>query len=253
MNLEMNIRVGEAFKSPAQLARVISEDWAKRNLYCPVCTNDELTQTRNNTKALDFVCPSCVARFELKSSKRWNSRRIPDAGYSAMMNAISNDRNPNLFVLHYDSNWVVRNLLLVPSFFLTPSAIEKRNPLAATARRSGWIGCNILLANVPQTGRIEIVSHGAIAEPSKVRSEYARAMPFSSLGSSVRGWTLDVLKVVETLPSTFTLNDMYLLEEHLAQLHPKNRNIRPKIRQQLQVLRDMDMIEFLGSGEYRKT
>jgi len=252
MNLGMNIRVGEAFKSPTQLARVVSEDWARRNLYCPVCKNDCLTQTRNNTKALDFMCPSCVARFELKSGKRWDSRRIPDAGYHAMMNAISNNQNPNLFVLHYDSNWAVRNLLLVPSFFLTASAIEKRKPLAATARRAGWIGCNILLSNVPQTGRIEIVSDGIIAEPSKVRSEYARAKPFSSLGNSARGWTLDVLRIVETLPSLFTLNDMYLQEERLARLHPSNKNIRPKIRQQLQVLRDMGVIVFLGDGGYKK-
>jgi type II restriction enzyme len=39
----------------------------------------------------------------------------------------------------------------------------------------------------------------------------------------------------------------------LAKLHPANRNIRPKIRQQLQVLRDMGLVEFLGGGEYRLT
>ena len=30
-----------------------------------------------------------------------------------------------------------------------------------------------------------------------------------------------------------------------------NRNIQPKIRQQLQVLRDLGLLEFLGVGEYR--
>ncbi len=34
--------------------------------------------------------------------------------------------------------------------------------------------------------------------------------------------------------------------------HPQNNNIRPKIRQQLQVLRDKGVIEFLGRGLYRK-
>ncbi|MGI0085759.1 MAG: DpnI domain-containing protein, partial [Nitrososphaerales archaeon] len=32
---------------------------------------------------------------------------------------------------------------------------------------------------------------------------------------------------------------------------PNNAHIRDKIRQQLQVLRDMGLIEFLGSGSYR--
>ena len=141
MNLQMNVEEARGFKSGAQIARIVSEDWAKRNLYCPACANDELVQTRNNTKVFDFDCPACVARFQLKSSRRWDERRIPDAGYYAMMEAISKDSNPNLFVLHYDSNWDVRNLLLIPSFFLTSSAIEKRPPLAVTARRAGWVGC----------------------------------------------------------------------------------------------------------------
>jgi type II restriction enzyme len=34
-------------------------------------------------------------------------------------------------------------------------------------------------------------------------------------------------------------------------LHPLNRNIRPKIRQQLQVMRDHGVLEFLGQGRYR--
>lgn len=34
--------------------------------------------------------------------------------------------------------------------------------------------------------------------------------------------------------------------------HPMNNNIRPKIRQQLQVLRDRGFLEFIGRGLYRK-
>ena len=40
-------------------------------------------------------------------------------------------------------------------------------------------------------------------------------------------------------------------EDHLARLHPMNKHIRPKIRQQLQVLRDHGIVEFLGKGLYR--
>ena len=34
-------------------------------------------------------------------------------------------------------------------------------------------------------------------------------------------------------------------------LHPDNRHVLDKIRQQLQVLRDMGFVEFLGRGRYR--
>jgi type II restriction enzyme len=36
----------------------------------------------------------------------------------------------------------------------------------------------------------------------------------------------------------------------MVALHPKNRHIHDKIRQQLQILRDMKLIRFLGGGEY---
>jgi len=48
----------------------------------------------------------------------------------------------------------------------------------------------------------------------------------------------------------FTLSELYSYREELARLHPKNRNIEAKIRQQLQLLRDRGVIEFLGKGRY---
>ncbi|MBZ5514446.1 MAG: Dam-replacing domain protein [Acidobacteriia bacterium] len=49
----------------------------------------------------------------------------------------------------------------------------------------------------------------------------------------------------------FSLPEVYAHEAALARLHPQNRNIRPKIRQQLQILRDLGFVEFLGQGKYR--
>jgi type II restriction enzyme len=42
------------------------------------------------------------------------------------------------------------------------------------------------------------------------------------------------------------LSDSYGFEGHLTWLHPHNRNVRTKIRQQLQVLRDHGIIRFIG-------
>ena len=42
-----------------------------------------------------------------------------------------------------------------------------------------------------------------------------------------------------------------MFEERLSRLYPGNHNVRPKIRQQLQVLRDRGWLEFVGRGRYR--
>jgi hypothetical protein len=44
---------------------------------------------------------------------------------------------------------------------------------------------------------------------------------------------------------------MYEHADELAKLHPNNAHIRDKIRQQLQVLRDLDLLDFLGDGLYQ--
>ncbi len=41
--------------------------------------------------------------------------------------------------------------------------------------------------------------------------------------------------------------------KELRELHPKNRHIRPKIRQQLQILRDNDTLRFIARGRYLMT
>jgi type II restriction enzyme len=146
---------------------------------------------------------------------------------------------------------MVRNLLLVPSFFFTTSAVEKRKALSSSARRAGWVGCNILLSAIAPEGKLKIVDDGVAADPAKVRAWYQHVRPLSNINVNLRGWTLDVLKLVRSLGrQQFSLKDVYGLESQLAVLHPGNRNIKAKIRQQLQVLRDLGFIGFLGSGQY---
>ena len=70
---------------------------------------------------------------------------------------------------------------------------------------------------------------------------------------AARGWLLTVMQAVEDLRTpTFTLDDIYAAQPHLAALYPDNHNIRPKIRQQLQVLRDHGWLRFVGRGRYRR-
>ena len=66
------------------------------------------------------------------------------------------------------------------------------------------------------------------------------------------GWVADVLRCVERIGiRKFTLAEVYAFENYLSELHPENNNVKPKIRQQLEVLRDAGVLEFLGPGQYQ--
>lgn len=254
MTPEMFPTNSRGLKSKSQIARVVTEEWAAANLYCVACNANGLAPTPNNTKAVDFTCNQCGGGYQLKSSRVWSEDRIPDAGYHAMMETIAQNRTPHLLVLHYTNDWFVRNLLLVPSFFFSASAIEKRKPLSPTARRAGWIGCNILLRSIAPEGKLRLIQNGSVTPIDEVRNWYERVKPITSIHVKQRGWTLDVLHAARRLGKLrFSLNEMYDVENSLAELHPNNKNVRAKIRQQLQVLRDLNLLRFRGSGEYELT
>ncbi len=253
MNLALPGELADAYKSHAQQARVVTEAWGEEHLYCPACDSNRLSRLAHNRRAIDFICPRCEEEFQLKSRSIALGAKIVDAAYEPMKQAIIRGAPPNLFALHYDpTQWQVKNLILVPRFVYSLSAIEKRKPLAPTARRANWVGCNILLGNIPPDARIPIVKAGVPSNASRVREQYARLRPLEEIKIDARGWTLDVLNVVRSLQRTeFTLQDIYAFDAHLARLHPANRHVRDKIRQQLQVLRDLGFLEFQGGGRYR--
>lgn len=86
---------------------------------------------------------------------------------------------------------------------------------------------------------------------SKVRTDFNALRDLNDMKPEARGWTLDVLRVVESLgKKQFGLDEVYAFEKELAMLHPTNRHVRDKIRQQLQVLRDLGRLTFGNRGEY---
>ncbi|HLZ51052.1 MAG TPA: DpnI domain-containing protein [Candidatus Acidoferrum sp.] len=241
------------YKSASQRARVGTETWGASNFFCPVCDSPRLEIAPQGTATLDYSCPKCSSPFQLKSQSKPFGKKILDSAFSQMKRAILTDCTPNLYVLHYDlTAWAVRTVILIPHFAFALSAIERRPPLAPTARRAGWVGCNILLDKIPVHARIPVVSEGTPYTPREVRASYNRLRPLEKLQAEKRGWTLDVLQVVQSLGKPeFTLADVYAHSAELAKLHPDNRHVRPKIRQQLQVLRDLGLLSFLSPGSYR--
>lgn len=121
-----------------------------------------------------------------------------------------------------------------------------------TARRKGWVGCNIHLDRLPATGRIPVIADRRIRPEMDVRADWAGLAPLLGPQLDERAWLATILRLVEAFGSgEFTLASIYRHESTLQHLFPNNRNIRPKVRQQLQKLRDAGLLDFLGSGTYR--
>jgi type II restriction enzyme len=242
-----------AYTSGAQRARVVTEAWALSQLYCANCDSASLGETPANNRAVDFICPRCHAPFQLKAKSSSLGETVTDGAYTAMLAAIREDRTPNLLLMRYAlAGWEVRDLLLIPSFMFPESAVIKRKPLAATARRAGWVGCNIDLRRIAPEARIPIVAASLPANPAQVRTRYDRLKPIREIKTAQRGWTLDVLNIVRRLgKAEFKNEEVYAFARELEELHPDNRHVRDKIRQQLQVLRDAGLLLHIGSGVWR--
>ncbi len=253
MNIALQFTLGDAYRSRSQQARVITERWAAENMYCLACPSPRIECTPTGSPVVDFLCPRCEAPYQLKSSSHPFSYRVMDGAYLTMLRAVKMGSTPHLLLLHYARmEAVVADLLLIPKVALTESSLEKRLPLRVSARRAGWVGCNILLENIPADTRINVIRQGAIVPRSQTRAQFRRTAPLAKINPEQRGWTLDVLNVVRTLGrERFTLKNVYEHESSLAALHPQNRHVQDKIRQQLQVLRDLGFIEFLAPGQYR--
>lgn len=251
MNLQMDISIAKNYKSPSQKARVISENWMLNFGYCPSCQSS-LTQTKANSKVLDFKCSECTNEFELKGKKGNHSNRVSDGTYSSMIARVVEDNSPHFFFLGYDQAYRVKNLIAVPNYFFQPSVIEKRKPLSANAKRAGWIGCNILLDQIPDVGRIRLVENSQLIKPDVVQKIWQKtAFLNQKKQTESRGWTLDVMKCIELLRlKSFDLQQLYQYESYLAQRHPDNHYVKDKIRQQLQLFRDKGYLEFDGKGRY---
>lgn len=170
-----------------------------------------------------------------------------------MIERITSISDPDLFVMQYTKEYQVLNLLVVPKFFFTPEIIEKRKPLSENARRAGWIGCNILISDIPKQGKILIVDRQHLRNKEDVINDYKLIKNMQTNNINNRGWLFDVLNCINEIPDKeFKLNDVYRFIEVLKEKHINNNHIEAKIRQQLQLLRDKGYIEFLERGHYRK-
>jgi len=253
MYLNLNSNLANSYSSSSQKIRVLTESWVKENIYCPSCGN-YIDEYENNRPVADFYCKKCKEDFELKSKNGNIGKKIVDGAYCTMIERLNSSQNPNFFFLTYDKKSLdVFNFLVIPKHFFTPDIIEKRKPLSSTAKRAGWVGCNILLNTIPNNGKLFYIKNRDIQPKNKLLEQWHKfhfLQKFSNI--QTKGWLLDIIKCIEALnKDTFTLGELYTFEEYLRIKHPKNNNIKAKIRQQLQILRDMNYLKFISRGKYK--
>lgn len=242
------------YDSGSQRAKAWTEQWVADYLFCPNCGSASISRLPPNLPVADFFCPRCSDQFELKSQKKPFGSKLANGAFATKQVRLQSNTNPNLILLSYDVvARSVRNISVVPKHFFTPDIVEERKPLSPTARRAGWIGSNILLHRIPEAGRIQVVRNGVAVPKEDVLAAWQRTLFLRDESASARGWLIEVMGCVEQIgKSEFSLEDVYEFERYLASRYPSNSNVRPKIRQQLQVLRDNGYLEFVGRGLYRR-
>lgn len=255
MDLRLDSSLASGYKSASQIARVLTQDWISREAYCLSCGEPSLQRTPENTKALDFRCFDCEEPYELKASRHPFGSRVLDGEYRTFRAAIASQNNPNLLLLNYDFRGMeVTDLRAIPRYALSRLSIIPREPLSPTAERRGWQGCTIDLTGLPPAALITVIASGEARLPQAVLKDWRQFDFIGESGRSSRQWLPDILACVRRIPSEeFPLHEVYDFASELRLLHPKNLNVEPKIRQQLQILVAQGLLERVRTGWYRKT
>lgn len=256
MSLILDASLATSYKSASQQARVMTEPWVAQYLFCPNC-GDELVSFKANTKAKDFYCVSCLEEYQLKSSKKSMRSIISGADCDTFVACIKSRKQPSLILLRYEnvsSQKRVKEIFAIPRKYIRLEMVQRRKPLPPGTKREGWVGCNIDIRTIPESHRVWFYKDGISLLKEHVISAWHKALHKKShKQKTISPWTEDVWECVKQLPTeNFFLKDIYAFETILSQKHPDNKHVRDKIRQQLQVLRDVGRIGFKGKGMYTR-
>ncbi|MFA5831482.1 MAG: DpnI domain-containing protein [Candidatus Paceibacterota bacterium] len=254
MNLTFDTNIAEKYTSQSQKVRVLTEHWVQREIYCPNCGNPKVEKYANNKPVADFYCAKCTEDFELKAGKGKIKNTVTAGAYSTMIERINSTTNPNFFFLAYLKSLSVDDFFVVPKHFFTPDLIKIRKPLTKSAQRANHVMSNILFSGIPKAGHIFYIENGIEIPKDEVLKKWKKTVFLKAITkTTAKGWILDIMNCIDSLnKKEFSLQDMYNFENDLAVLHPENKNIKPKIRQQLQFLRDKNYLTFTGRGTYQQ-
>ncbi len=145
--------------------------------------------------------------------------------------------------IYTDNNFVVSQV--VADFRLISN-----NEITGLVKKSDIDKVKIILSKIPKSESIKLPKFELETPEEKYD---IIALPEKSITSSLSGWKLEVFNCLLKIPnSDFELTDLDKFIPMLKQRYPENNNIKAKIRQQLQYLRDIGLVEFNGNATYRK-
>lgn len=169
---------------------------------------------------------------------------------------MENKTVPNFLIMEYgieNNRLTSKEVVFIPKVFITEEVIEKRKPLSGSAKRAGWTGYNLLFDSIPSYGKIFIVKNSKVESKEQILNKSQKILNLYDLDSKKAKWKIEILKILDSLDSAFSLQEIYEKEAELYKIFPENNHIKDKIRQQLQFIRDDGVIVFHGNGKYEKT
>lgn len=219
------------YKSAPQKIRVLSEGWAERSLFRPLCGNLRLERYGANRPVAGFFCGNCDSDFELKS-------RRGRSGRENFRRSLQGDDWPRdvqqksqffLFVVFRKPR--ARSSFCAELFFHAVGRGKAKGPVEK--RPQGGMGrMQHRHFQDPVSRKIRIVSGGNVAARPDVLASVSRAKSLFMEDVGARGWLLDVLGRLESMGGgEFSIGQAYGFCGYLKSLHPRNNFVREKIRQ----------------------
>lgn len=170
----LDFSLAAQLSSRAQIARLVLETWAEFNLYCLNCAADALTRLDANSPVADFECVVCSTRYQLKGKDGRFGPIITGAAYEPMIAAVRRGECPEYMLLEYDTRFdTVVFGSAIRGADITEDRVLARPPLAQSARRAGWVGCNI---RVDGLARVQFVKPAPI-ERADARAQWDSIAP----------------------------------------------------------------------------
>lgn len=160
MNIRLRWNLALRFKKATHQARVVTEDWVRREMYCINCSRGRLIALDNNAKVIDFRCSNCRHQYQVKATKGRLTSQLPGATYRATRTAIRMGRAPNfLLVVYRILPPEVREVLAIPRHFITEETISRRivNSRSGKPSRETFV---LHLNKIPDDAKIRVVHRG---------------------------------------------------------------------------------------------
>ena len=232
-----------------QVIKVLTETWTANNIFCPVCWS-ALDNHKTDKPINDLFCIDCSNDFELKASKWKFTKKLAAGSYQKAIDSIE-AKPMHLFVLKYSDDFTITNFLVIPKYFFTKQVIIKR-PNALKSRPNYFMS-DIDFSSIPESWKIHYINNWTYKTRTEILKEWQRVRFLDKEKQESKWWIFDIMKCIEKLEKDeFVLQEIYAFESDLKILHPENKNIKAKIRQQLQFLRDKWYLEFLEKrGNYK--